>query len=38
MKENRIQFAEADLHLHVQARMHQRSITREEIERTLNEG
>ena len=29
---------QADLHPHLRARMHQRGITREEIERTLNEG
>lgn len=29
---------ETDLHSHLRARMHQRGITREEIERVLNEG
>jgi hypothetical protein len=33
-----IRVAEADLHPHLQARMHQRGVSREEIERTLNEG
>jgi len=28
----------ADLHAHLQARMHQRGVTLEEIEQTLNEG
>ena len=28
----------ADLHPHLQARMHQRGVTLEEIEQTLNEG
>jgi len=38
MKENEIRVTEADLHPHLRARMHQRGITREEIEQTLNEG
>ncbi|MEW6231473.1 MAG: hypothetical protein AB1566_04045 [Chloroflexota bacterium] len=38
MKENEIRVTEADLHPHLRARMHQRGIIREEIERTLNDG
>lgn len=34
----RIRVAEVDLHPHLVARMVERGITREEIERTLNEG
>jgi hypothetical protein len=34
----RFWITEADLHSHLRARMHQRGITREEIERVLNEG
>jgi hypothetical protein len=34
----RIRITSTDLHSHLQARMHQRGITREEIERALNEG
>lgn len=37
-KEKRIRITEADLHPHLRARMDQRGIGREEIERTLNEG
>jgi hypothetical protein len=37
-KEKRFRITQADLHSHLRARMHQRGITREEIERTLNEG
>jgi len=37
-RRQRIHVTEADLHPHLRARMHQRGITREEIERTLNEG
>lgn len=33
-----IKISEADLHAHLKARMAQRGITREEIEKTLNEG
>jgi len=33
-----IKLTEADLHPHLKARMRQRGITREELERTLNEG
>jgi hypothetical protein len=33
-----IKLTEADLHPHIKARMRQRGITREEVERTLNEG
>jgi hypothetical protein len=36
MKKNVIK--ESDMHHHLLARMQQRGITREEIERTLNEG
>ncbi len=35
---NRIRVTEADLHPHLMARMHQRGITRQEVERVLNEG
>lgn len=35
---DRIRITEADLHPHLRARMLQRGIRREEIERTLNEG
>ena len=38
MKRQRIRITDADLHPHLRARMHQRGISREEIERTLNEG
>lgn len=34
----RLWITEADLHSHLRARMHQRGITREEIEQVLNEG
>jgi hypothetical protein len=34
----RFRIAQADLHAHLRARMHQRGVTREEIERALNEG
>ena len=34
----RIRITQADLHPHLWARMHQRGITLEEIEQTLNEG
>lgn len=34
----RFRITAADLHSHLKARMDQRGITREEIERTLNEG
>lgn len=37
-KGNRFRVAEADLHFHLRMRMQQRGVTREEIERTLNEG
>ena len=33
-----IKILNSDLHAHLKARMVQRGITREEIERTLNEG
>jgi len=33
-----VRITRADLHPHLQARMHQRGVTLEEIERTLNEG
>lgn len=33
-----MRITEADLHPHLKARMEQRGIAREEIERTLNEG
>jgi hypothetical protein len=33
-----IQITEDDLHTHLQARMAQRGISKEELERTLNEG
>ncbi len=38
MRETQIQITEADLHPHLRARMSQRGVSREEIERTLNEG
>lgn len=38
VERQRIRIADADLYPHLRARMHQRGITREEIERTLNEG
>ena len=38
MKRQRIRITDADLHPHLRARMHQRGISRKEIERTLNEG
>jgi len=38
VKRQRIRITDADLHPHLRARMHQRGISREEIERTLNEG
>lgn len=34
----RILITEEDLHAHLKARMSQRGVTREEIERVLNEG
>jgi hypothetical protein len=34
----RVQVSEADLHPHLKARMRQRGITRQEIERVLNGG
>ena len=34
----RIRITQADLHPHLRARMHQRGITLEEIQQTLNEG
>lgn len=37
-KDARFRITDADLHPHVKARMDQRGIRREEIERTLNEG
>lgn len=36
--DKRIRFTEEDLHPHFRARMQQRGVTRQEIERTLNEG
>jgi len=38
--ENRSRFRirEADLHRHLRARMSQRGVTRQEVERTLNDG
>jgi hypothetical protein len=33
-----IQITDTDLHVHLKARMVQRGISKEEIERTLNEG
>ena len=33
-----IRIAEKDLHVHLKARMAQRGVTMEEIERALNEG
>lgn len=39
MAENRgVHLSDADLHPHLRARMAQRGVTREELERTLNEG
>jgi len=38
VKRQRIRITDADLHPYLRARMHQRGISREEIERTLNEG
>ena len=35
---DRIHLANRDLHPHLRERMSQRGVTREEIERTLNEG
>ena len=37
-QEEEFRIAEADLHSHLRMRMQQRGVTREEIERTLNEG
>ena len=37
-RDQRIQITQVDLHPHLRARMHQRGITWEEIEQTLNEG
>lgn len=37
-KGRRVQLTSADLHPHLQARMHQRGITLDEIEGALNEG
>ncbi len=33
-----IRVEESDLHSHLKARMEQRGVTREEIERTVNDG
>jgi len=33
-----VRLSDADLHPHLRARMAQRGVTREELERTLNEG
>jgi hypothetical protein len=38
MREEKVRITHRDLHPHLRARMHQRGVTREEIERTLNEG
>jgi hypothetical protein len=38
MQKRKIRVTEEDIHPHLRARMHQRGISREEIERTLNEG
>lgn len=35
---SQIRITEEDLHVHLKARMSQRGMTKEEIERTLNEG
>jgi hypothetical protein len=35
---SQIQITEEDLHVHLKARMSQRGVTKEEIERTLSEG
>jgi|SRR5688572_17569218 hypothetical protein len=35
---SQIQITEEDLHVHLKARMSQRGIMKEEVERTLNEG
>lgn len=37
-KKKRFRVTQVDLHPHLRARMHQRGITREEIEQSLNEG
>ena len=38
MEGGKVRIIQADLHSHLRARMHQRGVIREEIERTLNEG
>ena len=35
---SRFRISEADLHRHLRARMSQRGVTRQEVERTLNDG
>ena len=35
---SRFRITEADLHRHLRARMSQRGVTRQEIERNLNDG
>jgi len=37
-KNEEFRITQADLHPHLRARMYQRGVTRDEIERTLNEG
>lgn len=36
--EKRIKFADSDIHPHLRARMYQRGVTKEEIEKVMNEG
>ena len=38
MWKGKMSVADADLHPHLRARMRQRGVSREEVERTLNEG
>lgn len=38
MKGRKVQITQTDLHPHIRARMHQRGVTRQEIQRVLNEG
>ncbi|MCD6169640.1 MAG: DUF4258 domain-containing protein [Candidatus Latescibacteria bacterium] len=38
MKDIEIRLTEGDLHPHLRARMYQRGVTQEDIERTLKEG
>ncbi len=38
MEKGGFRITQADLHPHLRARIHQRGVSRQEIERTLNEG